>query len=317
MLVAPQGARLPPETGPVVVTGANGHLGQRLLRRLSGERPLRAIVRSQRAADQIHAMALSPPPAVSILDYGDAPALAQALRGCTHVVHLVGILKENSTSRYEDAHERSTRVLADAAGAAGLERIVYLSIVGSEPGSDNACLASKGRAEEILLSARTPALVLRVPMVLGEGDFASRALSRRARARAVWLTRGGTRFEQPVYAGDVVEAIVAGTTQADLDDACIDLAGPESLPHRQLVARAAAAAGSRRPHVVPLPYAVSYGAAWVFERFLDNPPVTRPMLGVLDHDDAVDTSAARERLRIELTPLDEMLRQCMGPEMNR
>ncbi|MEE2679719.1 MAG: NAD(P)H-binding protein [Myxococcota bacterium] len=317
MLAAPEGVRLPPETGSLVVTGANGHLGQRLLRRLSGQRSLRAIVRSQRAADQIRAMALSPPPTVSILDYADTPTLTQALQGCTHAVHLVGILKENATSRYEDAHERSTRALADAAGAAGLERVVYLSIVGSQPDADNACLASKGRAEEILLSAATPALILRVPMVLGEGDYASRALFRRARARAAWLTRGGTRREQPVYAEDVVEAIVAGIASADLDNVCIDLAGPESLPHRQLVARAATAAGLPGPRVVPLPYAVSCGVAWAFERFLANPPITRPMLGVLDHEDTVDTRTARERLGIELTPLDEMLRRCMDPESER
>ena len=97
---------MPQETGPILITGANGHLGRRLLRRLSGERALRPVVRSQRAADQIAALDLPNPPPISILDYGDRAALTQAVRGCTHAVHLVGILKENSTSRYADAHER-------------------------------------------------------------------------------------------------------------------------------------------------------------------------------------------------------------------
>ena len=73
--------------------------------------------------------------------------------------------------------------LAQAAARAGLERIVYLSIVGAGPDSPNACLASKGRAEDILLAGPVPAIVLRLPMVLGEGDYASQALAQRARAR--------------------------------------------------------------------------------------------------------------------------------------
>jgi len=308
---------LPPETGPVLVTGANGHLGRRLLRRLAGERAVRPVVRSRRAADQIEALDLSDSPPVSILDYGDPAALTQTLHGCTHAVHLVGILRENSTSRYADAHERATCALASAAAAAGLDRIVYLSILGSEPGSANACLASKGRAEQILLAARTPALVLRVPMVLGEGDFASRALARRARASTAPLTRGGTSLEQPIYAGDVVEAIVAGTMRTGLDDLCLELAGPESLPHRQLVARAAAAAGVAGPRMLPVPYALNHALAWLFEKLAKNPPLTRAMLGVLDHDDAIDPSEACEKLGIELTSLDEMLRRCAVHETGR
>ena len=306
-----------PETGPLLITGANGHLGRRLLLRLAGERAVRCIVRSRRAADQIEALGLSDPPVVSILDYGDEAALAEALRGCTHAVHLVGILKENATSRYADAHERATAALARAADAVSLTRIVYLSILGSETDSANACLASKGRAEQILLEARTPALGLRVPMVLGEGDFASRALARRARSRIAALTRGGASLEQPIYAGDVVEAIVAGTTRDGLDDLTLELAGPESLPHRQLLARAAAAAGAGGPRILPIPYALNAALAWLFEKLAKDPPLTRAMLGVLDRDDAVDPSEACAKLGIELTPLDETLRRCVGPEADR
>ncbi|HJO23601.1 MAG: NAD(P)H-binding protein [Myxococcota bacterium] len=303
---------MPQETGPVLVTGANGHLGRRLLRRLSGSRPLRPVVRSERAAEQISALDLPDPPPISILDYGDAAALTQAASGCSHAVHLAGILKENSSSRYADAHERASLALANASDAAGLSRIVYLSILGSSQDSANACLASKGRAEQILMAARTPTLVLRVPMVLGEGDFASLALGRRARARATALTRGGTCLEQPIYAGDVVDAIVAGTTRDGLDDLALDLAGPESLPQHQLVARAAAAAGADGPTTLAVPYALNHALAWIFEKLVDDPPVTRPMLGVLDCDDQVDPSEALAKLGIESTSLDEMLHRCVG-----
>jgi NADH dehydrogenase len=297
-------------SGRVLVTGANGHLGRRLLSRLA-ERGVRALVRSQRAAEAVRAVGALPAPEVVVLDYGDAERLAEAARGCTHAVHLVGILKEGRASRYEDAHEASCAALARAADSAGLRRIVYPSILGSRPDAANACLASKGRAERLLLGARTPAVVLRLPMVLGEGDFAARALRREAIARFALLVRGGACLEQPIYAGDVALAIERALEAPGLDDAVLDLAGPESLAHRELVARAARLLG-RRPRVLPLPRGIAYAGAWLAERLLADPPLTRAMLGVLDSDDRVDPSEACRRLGIALTPLDEMLARAVA-----
>ncbi len=301
-------------TGPVLVTGANGHLGRRLLQRLAGERECVAVVRSDRARGQIEALGLDPAPRIEVLDYGDAQAMAAAARGCSHAVHLVGILKEASNSSYLAAHEHSATALAGAADAAGLQRTVLLSIVGSRPDSDNACLASKGRGEAILHAAATPALVLRVPMVLGEGDYASRALAGRARAGRVLMARGGASLEQPIYAGDVVEAILAGIARDGLDGLSLDLGGPESLPRSALVARAAAVLGREAPRVVSFPLALQRCVAWLLERALSDPPITTAMLGVLEHDDAVDARAACDALGITLTSLDDTLRRCVATE---
>jgi NADH dehydrogenase len=310
---APAGAsRLSEEQGRVLITGANGHLGRRLIARLAGERPLRAVVRSERAAQQLAALPEAARAETRILDYADAEALGRAAEGCSHAVHLVGILKEDAMRRYADAHEATTRALAAAAAAQGLRRIVYLGILGSRPESPNACLASKGRAERILLEGKTPALVLRVPMVLGEGDIASRALRAQARARLAPLLRGGRSLEQPIYAGDVVEAVLRGVSQPGLDDLVLDLAGPESLSRRALLERAAALHGAR-PRVVPMPLGLNLAVAWLLEKGLANPPVTRAMLGVLNHDDDVDPAEPCRRLGIKLTPLDEVLRRCVGP----
>ena len=54
--------------------------------------------------------------------------------------------------------------------------------------------------------------------------------------------------------------------------------------------------------------------AALLEKLTANPPVTRAMLGVLNHDDDVDPAEPCQRLGIELTPLDEVLRRCVGPQ---
>ena len=278
----------------VLVTGANGHLGRRLLKELPA--PTRAVVRSHAAASRLadHAD-------VRIVDYADDEGLTDACAGCTAVVHLVGIIKENARATYASAHEASTRSLLKAAESAGAERILYLSILGAAEDSSNACLASKARAESILLKSNIPALVIRVPMVLGEGDYASIALLGKAR-RAFAFTFRASSLEQPIYAGDVVEAIRAGLVR-DGPTGILELAGPRSLTRRELI-DAASAIGTR---TVSLPLALGYALARLSVRFSSNPPLTPAMLGVLDHDDAIDPRPGAQALGIRLTGLAEML----------
>ncbi len=301
----------------ILVTGANGNLGRRLLARLARAAPaapeLRALVRSERAAAAVRALGLPASTSVAIVDYRDADAVGSAAAGCDAVVHLVGILKEAPGTRYADAHEATCRVLTEIAERAGLRHIVYLSVLGADPAARNACLASKGRAERILLESSVPTTVLRVPMVLGGDDPASRALRARARARTVLLLGGGASREQPIDAGDVAAAIEAALRSPERASRLLELAGPESLPHRELLRRAAAQIGGR-PRIVPVPAGLVRALAALAERLLANPPVTRPMLEVLLHDDQVDPEPACRELGITLTPLDETLRRVLHGE---
>ena len=120
----------------------------------------------------------------------------------------------------------------------------------------------------------------------------------------------GASLEQPIYAGDVVEAIVAGLALPGDDNVVLDLAGPESLSRADLVRRAGLVVGAR-PICVSLPLAPVLGVVGIIERLTDNPPVTRAMLEVLDHDDRIDAGPAAAKLGIRLTPLDEMLAACL------
>ncbi|MCG8588274.1 MAG: NAD(P)H-binding protein [Proteobacteria bacterium] len=308
-MTSPEGAAA---TG-VLVTGANGHLGRRLAE-WAADTPhtrVRAVVRSERAAGVL--ASLPAPPETHIVDYADADALADAATGCDAAVHLVGIIKETPQTRFEDAHEGTCTALAAAAKRAGLSRIVYLSLVGADAGSSNPCLASRGRAEEILLAAPTPSLILRVPMVLGEGDFASRSLLGQARAGWLPLVGGGRTLQQPIDARDVVAAIAAALHLDPAPHRILDLGGPETLSHRALVGRAAALHG-RAPRVVPTPLGLVRAIAAVLERVSANPPLSRAFLDVLQHDDRVDSREACKELGLTLTPLDDTLRRCVGPE---
>ena len=299
-----------------LITGANGNLGKRLITQLleeaQSEVKVTALVRSTRAQQVLEGLPLSPAKRealkVEVVDYTDVEAVAQAAAGCGSVVHLVGILKATRNASYEQAHEHSCEALVAALKNTPVKHITYMSIVGSKPDAANACLRSKGRAEEILRTSSIPTCVLRVPMVLGEGDYASFALAKRARSRVSFGFRNAS-LEQPIYAGDVVSAICSA--QANSVDAEIDLGGPEVLSRKQLSERAAAVLGNSHTSL-SLPLWLGLGLASIFETVMSNPPVTRAMLEVLDHDDNVDSTSALSKLGLSsLTSLDETLKRVL------
>jgi NADH dehydrogenase len=300
-------------SGTVAITGANGNLGRRLLRRLAaGGTSVRGLVRSAAAVRTLNGLALPGDPTYLEIDCRDVDAMTRALEGCTQVVHLVGIIRETPGNRFVDAHQHAAGALVAAAASAGVRRIISLSILGANESAGNACLRSRGATDAILLAAPMDVVVIRVPMVLGEDDHAARALAGRAR-RAVGITFRAASLEQPIWAEDVVDAMVAALGGVVPGRDVLELAGPESLPRRALDARAARVLG-RRTRTLSLPLGAGLALAGLLERISTNPPVTRAMLGVLDHDDCIDPRPAAARLGISLTPLDTMLACCLGAE---
>ncbi len=309
----------------MVVTGANGQLGRALLSRLAEnsfressnddgpetQPRIRALVRSERAKKTIEELHLDPAPEIQIIDYTSPNQMEAALSGMRCVIHLVGIIKETKGARYAEAHERTCHALALAAQRAGIERIVYLSILGSATSSKNECLASKGRAERLLLEDRVPTTVLRVPMVLGGDDPATNTLRRQARSQSVRLIDGGRTLQQPIDARDVVRAVLAACETAPGQDLVLDAGGPECLSHRNLVLRAAKLFGNE-PKIKSIPLGLARFVVRLLSAFLSEPPITLPMFDILQHDDRTDPTFFASTLGIELTPLSKTLTDLVG-----
>ena len=90
--------------------------------------------------------------------------------------------------------------------------------------------------------------------------------------------------------------------------ACIE----QEMPDAGFTEYRADLLGRPAPRIVPLPLGLVRLAAGLAERLLANPPITRSMLGVLDHDDRIDPEPARAALGIRLTPLDDTMRLYLG-----
>lgn len=298
----------------IAITGANGQLGTSLLSRLAdgSHQNVRALVRSDRALKKIESLEHQPAPDIRVVDYASRSKMTEALEGVSCVVHLVGIIKEGAEARYVDSHEGTCEVLAAAATAVGVQRIVYLSILGSSPEAANACLLSKGRAERILLESEVPTAVIRVPMVVGGDDPASASLRRQAQSKSVRLIGGGATLQQPIDSRDVVTAVLAAASLKSSENLDLDVGGPECLSHRDLVLRSAKLWGNE-PQIRSLPESLARLAVRILEKFHPNPPVTHAMFDILQHDDQTDPGIVLAKLGVELTPLNQTLADYIGP----
>lgn len=288
-----------------LITGANGHLGRKLIEACGGQHRIVALVRSERALQQLSGL----PCEAVITDYRNVTELTAEL-SMLHVeawdalIGLTGTIWGKGPSDYYAAHESVSEFLSELAARVPIGRLVSLSICGANASAQNECLASRGAADDILRrSVNTPVSILRLPMILGENDHASRALAKKARAKWVFSFRADS-LEQPIGASDVIAAIQA--IIHGMSEGVLDLAGPESIKRADLIRRAGELLG-RSPIVISLPLGLGQFIARVLTRVMDSPPITVPMLGVLDHDDAVDCQKTLLQLNLQLTPLDRVL----------
>ena len=269
-----------------------------------------AAVRSERAARE-----LPPLPRgrarVALVDYDDPPSLCAALRGSRALVHLPGILMESPGTTYESANVETVRAAIEAARAEGVEKLVLVGGVGADPASKNPYFRSKALGERLVRESGLAYTVLRAPLVLGCRTEGVRAYVRETGQSLVPLVGGGHTREQPLDARDLVR----GALRAALDVDCarervLDLVGPESLPMREVIARGARLRG-RRSRVLPVPRAVAR-ALLGLRALVARGGLTPDVLDVMMTDVCCDPKPAAQALGIELTPLDDTIRESLA-----
>ena len=231
-------------------------------------------------------------------DLAKPESIARAVAGSDAVVNLVGILSGN----FHAVQAEGARIVAEAAAAAGAGAYVHISAIGADPASDSAYGRSKGEGEAAVRTAFPAATILRPSIVFGREDqFVNRFAAMIASAPVVPVLRAGTKF-QPVYVGDVADAVVAALDHPELcAGQLLELGGPDVLTMGALVRWIAAATGRKRT-IVELPDAI--GAAIATFGFLPGAPITADQWKMLARDNVVLGTDGLQTLGIVPTPLD-------------
>jgi uncharacterized protein YbjT (DUF2867 family) len=226
-------------------------------------------------------------------------SVARALDGATDAVNLVGILKGD----FDAFHVAGARNVAEAAAKAGCSGLVQVSAIGADPASASAYGRSKGDGEAAVRAAFPGATILRPSIIFGREDgFVNRFADLISTLPVVPIIRGPAKF-QPVYVGDVADAVVAS-----LDDTGVrggqtyELGGPEVITMAALNRWIAGATGRKR-HFVALPDAMA-GAMASLTGWLPGAPMTRDQWLMLQSDNVVTGADGLKALGIAATPLE-------------
>ena len=282
--------------GVVTLFGGSGFIGSQAVRALArrGWR-IRVAVRNPVLAIEIQP--LGDPGQIQFMrcDITNPADVAQAVRGADAVVNLVGVLHDAGGKRGFDAvHTEAAKTIAEAAKAAGVERLVQISAIGADAASSSAYGRTKAQAEAAVRAIYPDAVILRPSLVFGAGDgFLNRFAAMATMAPALPLIGGGeTRF-QPVYVGDVAEAIARGVTRADAAGRTYELGGPSLYTFREVLELVRRETGRDRMLVsVPFIVAKPLGSLLQLSRFVGlTPPLTHDQVLMLEKDNVVAADA--------------------------
>lgn len=282
--------------GVVTLFGGSGFIGSQAVRALArrGWR-IRVAVRNPVLAIEIQP--LGDPGQIQFMrcDITNPTDVAQAVRGADAVVNLVGVLHDAGGKRgFEAVHTEAAKTIAEAAKAAGVERLVQISAIGADAASPSAYGRTKAQAEAAVRAVYPDGVILRPSLVFGAGDsFLNRFAAMATMAPALPLIGGGeTRF-QPVYVGDVAEAIARGVTRADAAGRTYELGGPSLYTFREVLELVRRETGRDRMLVsVPFIVAKPLGSLLQLSRFVGlTPPLTRDQVLMLEKDNVVAADA--------------------------
>ena len=273
------------------VFGGSGFIGRYVVKRLAEAGFIvRVAVRDPEAALFLKPMGGVGQVVPMACDVTKPALVAAAVAGAEVVVSLVGILFESRANSFAATQAEAPGTIARAAAAAGVRRLVHVSALGADAASDSLYARSKAEGEQAVLAAFPAATILRPSLVFGPEDgFFNRFAAMAGLSPVLPLVGGGqTRF-QPVYVGDVADAVMAALARDEAMGRTYELGGPKTYTFRELMEFILATIGRRR-HLVPLPWGLAMLQGRLGE-FLPTPPITRDQVRLLRRDSVVAAGA--------------------------
>ena len=234
----------------VLVTGATGYIGGRLVRELLQHKyTVRVLVRD---ASKITDYPWANQVEVSVGDAQNPEQLADALREVDVAYYLLHALM------VKDDFEAEEKALAEkfgsAAKAAQVSRIVYLGGMTSADDHLSAHMSARVATGEILRASGVPTIELRAGVVIGSGS-ASFEMLRHLTERLPFMVTPKWLLNriQPIAIRDVLRYLVGSAAAPPEVNRDFDIGGPDVFTYLEMMQQYAEVAGLRRRIIIPLP----------------------------------------------------------------
>lgn len=278
----------------VLVTGGTGFVGTSVVNRLLQRgHAVAVLARDPRKTRNRYNHAVE---TVSG-DVLDSASLAAATAGRGAVVHLVGIINEKGTQTFDRMHREATGNVVAAARAAGVQRYLHMSAMGSSEDSPSEYGKTKAAAEKAVRASGLDWTIFRPSIIFGPGDGFVSLLAPIVRSNPGFIPvigPGTTKF-MPVGVGDVARLFADALEKPETIGKSFEVGGPRVLTLNDIYREIAAAVGKPGKPLVhfPLWYGriLASGFEWLARRGVFNdPPLTRDQLRSLSRDNAADVS---------------------------
>jgi NADH dehydrogenase len=291
----------------VTVFGGSGFIGRYVVRALARD-GWRVRVACRRPDLAFFLQPLGRPGQVVAVQANlrDPVSVAAAAQGASAVVNLVGILAESGKQKFDAVQAQGARHVAEAAAAAGVTNFVQMSAIGADAQGAAVDARSKAEGEAAVLAAIPTAVILRPSVVFGvEDEFFNRFGTMARFFPVIPIVGAETKF-QPVYVGDVAEAVAAALAGRARAGAVYELGGPEAKSFGALVAYVLETT-ERDRYVMKLGFGAGKLVAWIMQAltslsmglFPKILRMTTDQVELLKHDNLVSDTARAEGRTLE------------------
>ena len=210
----------------------------------------------------------------------------RAVEGADMVVNLVGILAERRAGDFQRLQAEGPGTIARTAAAAGVSRMVQVSAIGADAASPSLYARTKAAGEAAVRAAMPGTTILRPSLVFGAEDQFFNRFGQMAMMLPVMPVICGTSRFQPVYVGDVADAVLAGLTREDAVARTYELGGPRVYTFKELLAYILHETKRHRP-LWDVPMALARIQARLGE-LAPGKPFTRDQLAMLARDNVAN-----------------------------
>ena len=292
----------------ITIYGGSGFVGRHLVRALAkrGYRIRNAVRRPDLAGHlqplgrvgQVHSVQAN---------LRDQASVERAAAGADILINLVGILFERGKQRFDAVHAQGAEHVAQAARAQGTP-LVHVSAIGADANSSSAYARTKADAEKRVLAALPSATIVRPSILFGpEDNFFNLFASMAQMSPFLPLIGGGETKFQPIFVGDVAQAIAKAVAGGAQQGTIYELGGPEVASFKYILEFLLKTIGRKRL-LLPLPFGIAKLQA-AFLQYLPTPLLTPDQVELLRTDNVVSSAAQADGRTIEALGIEP---QTMG-----
>jgi len=291
----------------VLVTGATGFVGSNLVPALLERgHDVRVLVRDPTRYDGPDEVE------VAVGDLLEPGTFDDALEGIDAAYYLVHSMQAGED--FEQRDKRAARNFADAAGAAGVDRVIYLGGLGEEHEDLSPHLKSRREVEHTLAEGDYDLTTLRAAIIIGDGSASFEMIRQMDRRLPVMTTPQWVETpSHPIAVDDVIAYLVGVLDVPETAGGTYDVGGPEVMSYAEILKRTGKVMGTGEPYIIPIPVlSPRLSSYWI--GFVTDVPtsVARPLIEGLKNPVVADDEAIRELLPVELTPFETAVERALG-----